>query len=532
MKCNLHNQMNEISDSIDFHMNSTNIRDILPKSDKSAMTTSFRSIFLKSLSMTYLLNSMNVQSTLAVNRVKKLDFKPATAIGYQAAQSVYSPGQSITVVPLLPQSALINSLPFNNELIGQIQAYLESFVQLINPTPVQRIQLDKNDSSLWINLRINSQRAAGIIIHNRQELLPDPNFPYENIEIYIKSYEFANNTFNQLRSDALKLINASNKAQVSECLKYMRKCLTSLADIAYILTNPLTTFSDLSMNPKQPKVFQTTSATKKFNDTINMKSDLTSTFDRLSIYNFTTLTDSFANIPMLIGRAMVTLTFQRPGSALIMESKNLDVLKEEKSIVKLIVDGINHPYTAGNFIDLCKKKYYDSLPIREDKFEDFIGVMSGNINITSRKILGDFENGYIDPVLNIQRRIPLEVLRENENGLRYTVLGSARNSLVFTKAKPVLSFATYGSIGMFHSKGDNNAASSSFFWIPADQSTNVIERDSSLLFSQLNNQYSLFAYAIEGNDVLEKLQQGDLLVSAVAEDGLWELVYDKYNINT
>jgi hypothetical protein len=76
---------------------------------------------------------------------------------------------------------------------------------------------------------------------------------------------------------------------------------------------------------------------------------------------------------------------------------------------------------------------------------------------------------------------------------------------------------------MYHSKGDNNGASTAFFWIPADSSQTLLERNSKILFSTLNNQFSLFAYAIEGNDVLESLRPGDVLISADVEDGVWKL---------
>jgi len=90
------------------------------------------------------------------------------AIGYEAALSAYSPGLSLYSTPLLPQSALLNSLPLKDTLIGQLQAYLESFIQLISPSAIQELQLSRNNSVLWTNLCINSQRAAGILIYNRQ----------------------------------------------------------------------------------------------------------------------------------------------------------------------------------------------------------------------------------------------------------------------------------------------------------------------------------------------------------------------------
>ena len=42
------------------------------------------------------------------------------AIGYKAAISIFAPSRDLTIFPLLPQSALLNSLPLENTLIGQL----------------------------------------------------------------------------------------------------------------------------------------------------------------------------------------------------------------------------------------------------------------------------------------------------------------------------------------------------------------------------------------------------------------------------
>ena len=57
----------------------------------------------------------------------------AYGAGYQAAPSAFASSDSLSPAPLLPQSALLNSLPIQDELVGELQAYLESFVQLIVP---------------------------------------------------------------------------------------------------------------------------------------------------------------------------------------------------------------------------------------------------------------------------------------------------------------------------------------------------------------------------------------------------------------
>jgi hypothetical protein len=52
--------------------------------------------------------------------------------------------QSLYAKPTLPQSALLNSLPLDSALIGQLQNFLESFTQLLNPTPNQVRQIRSN----------------------------------------------------------------------------------------------------------------------------------------------------------------------------------------------------------------------------------------------------------------------------------------------------------------------------------------------------------------------------------------------------
>ena len=60
-----------------------------------------------------------------------------------------------------------------------------------------------------------------------------------------------------------------------------------------------------------------------------------------------------------------------------------------------------------------------------------------------------------------------------------------------------------------------DGASSSFFWCPPDRSRSVTERDSSPAIQRMNNRYSLFAHVVKGNDILELLQPGDILLRYV-----------------
>jgi hypothetical protein len=55
----------------------------------------------------------------------------------------------------------------------------------------------------------------------------------------------------------------------------------------------------------------------------------------------------------------------------------------------------------------------------------------------------------------------------------------------------------------------------------------VSERHSSSIISKMNNRFSLFAHVVEGNDVMDLLRPGDVLLSADVKEGegtgAWEL---------
>jgi hypothetical protein len=68
------------------------------------------------------------------------------------------------------------------------------------------------------------------------------------------------------------------------------------------------------------------------------------------------------------------------------------------------------------------------------------------------------------------------------------------------------------SSSLFFLHKDGNGASSSFFWVKPDRSLYPTERNELPTIQRLNNRYSLFAHVTEGNDVLELLRPGDVLV--------------------
>ncbi len=97
-------------------------------------------------------------------------------------------------------------------------------------------------------------------------------------------------------------------------------------------------------------------------------------------------------------------------------------------------------------------------------------------------------------------------------------MGSARNSLVFTRSIPVNSFQTIGAIAFNHKVGDPNGSQGNFFLL-----RNKYQFKSTEAIARLDSRYSIFAYVIDGLDLLQTLQPGDSIVSARIRDGYYSI---------
>ena len=138
----------------------------------------------------------------------------------------------------------------------------------------------------------------------------------------------------------------------------------------------------------------------------------------------------------------------------------------------------------------------------------------------------------MDPVTGRNRRIPLEVLRQNETAQpaeRYTATGSAMNSAVFSSSAPaVYSLSTCGALAMYHSETDTNGGSVSFFFL-SPSGFNISSSGSTVgyyppdLISRVNNRYAVFAYVLDGLEWLPQLEAGDSITAVEVLEGFWEL---------
>ncbi|MBD2101480.1 peptidylprolyl isomerase [Leptolyngbya sp. FACHB-261] len=191
--------------------------------------------------------------------------------------------------------------------------------------------------------------------------------------------------------------------------------------------------------------------------------------------------------PWLEGRAEVRLTTSN-GHTLLVE-----------------VYGDHAPLTAGNFVDLVNRGYYNGTPLIVDE----------------RFILRAAAEPFIDPTTGQERRLPLEIQPEGASqpiyGRTFAEAGLPVNAL------PVLKNSYRGALALSHPEGEANTGSARFFISYGNGE--VIPYDG----NALDGFYSVFGYVIDGvkygdpDEPLQRIQNGEKIVKAEVVAGLENL---------
>lgn len=140
----------------------------------------------------------------------------------------------------------------------------------------------------------------------------------------------------------------------------------------------------------------------------------------------------YANLPQLKGRATVAV-------------------ETDKGRITVVVDGYSAPVTAGNFVDLVDRGFYDGLPFirSEESYVLQTGDPEGK------------EVGFIDPATGKYRNVPLEVLvREDKEPVYGITLEDAGRY----RDEPVLPFSAFGAVAMARAEAEPDSGSSQFFF--------------------------------------------------------------------
>lgn len=195
------------------------------------------------------------------------------------------------------------------------------------------------------------------------------------------------------------------------------------------------------------------------------------------------------------------------------EYNNLPQLKGQATIeftttkgkMVAIVDGYSAPVTAGNFVDLVQRGFYNGLSFTraEDSYVLQIGDPPGP------------EVGFIDPATKKYRAIPLEV---KVKGDKQPVYGITLEDAGRYLDEPVLPFSSFGALALARPGDDPNGGSSQFFFFLFEPELTPAGRN------LLDGRYSVFGYVVEGQDVLDELNANDKIESAKVIQGLDKLV--------
>lgn len=194
----------------------------------------------------------------------------------------------------------------------------------------------------------------------------------------------------------------------------------------------------------------------------------------------------YDNLPQLKGRATVAL-------------------ETDKGQITVVLDGYSAPVTAGNFVDLVDRGFYNGLPFirSEESYVLQTGDPEGK------------DIGFIDPATGKYRNVPLEVLvigdKEPVYGITLEDAGRYRD-------EPVLPFSAYGTVAMARTETDPDSASSQFFFFLFEPELTPAG------LNLLDGRYTVFGYMIEGKEVLGQLKQGDKIISAKVIKGMENLV--------
>jgi peptidylprolyl isomerase len=175
-------------------------------------------------------------------------------------------------------------------------------------------------------------------------------------------------------------------------------------------------------------------------------------------------------------------------------------LKTTKGDVTVVVDGYNAPVTAGNFVDLVQRGFYNNISFNRAE-NDYV-LQAGDPP-------GD-EVGFIDPKTKKYRAIPLEVMVKGDKEPMYGVTMEDAGRF---REEPVLPFSSYGALAMARPEYEPNGASSQFFFFLFEPELTPAGRN------LLDGRYTVFGYVTSGQEVLAQLKPTDKIESAKVIEG-------------
>jgi peptidyl-prolyl cis-trans isomerase B (cyclophilin B) len=166
------------------------------------------------------------------------------------------------------------------------------------------------------------------------------------------------------------------------------------------------------------------------------------------------------------------------------------------SPVTIEIDGHSAPVTAGNFVDLVQRGFYNGLTFHRVVKDPQPFVAQGG------DPQGRGTGGFVDPTTKQSRYIPLEIkLKEEKDPIYGQAIGQQATSRTPIVALP----HKRGAVAMARSQ-QPNSASSQFYFALSD-------------INFLDGDYAVFGYVTKGMEVVDTLKEGDRIDSAKVVSG-------------
>ncbi|BAZ42181.1 hypothetical protein NIES4101_81490 [Calothrix sp. NIES-4101] len=307
--------------------------------------------------------------------------------------------------------------------------------------------------------------------------LPIDNKPVRQLQASIEDIS------NQLRANKRWSAVSSDVKKASRLLEKPEKILSSVPEarqteaqtlIAQIKTG-VASLQELAETKDKEKVKE------KRAEVLNLVGELEQAMVKGFPYE---VPSEYSNLPQLKGRATVAM-------------------KTSKGDLTMVLDGYSAPVTAGNFVDLVKRGFYDGLEFTRSE-ESYV-LQTGKPKDA---------DGFIDPKTKKYRAVPFEVLVEGDKKPTYGI--TLEEAGRYTDM-PVLPFSSFGALALARPERDVNGGSSQFFFFLFEPELTPAGRN------LLDGRYAIFGYLTEGQEVLDELKAGDKIISAKVIDGLENL---------
>ena len=419
---------------------------------------------------------------------KKKEFYVVNTRDEISASSVPNGPVDVPVPTLSCEYALLKVLPVKNPVFRT----LEANVQTIS---ILRTQSSSSSSSggseiknaTWTKLQKSVVTAKDILVNKHSQLEPVFN-PEDSTELSILKGERGEILIEEFRQHLNALENSILLNNITATLWAQKNALTTLGFLGELLVK--------EFPYRVPSV------------------------------------GKFSYLPRLLGRCQVTLRMKRQNQIL--------------GNITIVADGYTAPITAGNFIDLCIRGFYTGLPIKSIPKRFHPGTNPSTTSSSSGgsdqvvadlNILGNFNEGFYDPLTAKLRCIPLEIIRGNQlsyasRGLPDTSLSemlavsssssgsggssktttSSPSTTVVTAYKPLLSFDTPGLIALNHPDRDRNGGSTDFFGLTDTTLPDGVSK------RILDGEYAPFGFIIVGYEIFEKLKPEDIIDAVFVDD--------------